>query len=131
MVGLKLSAKGQLKIDMFQTARRKYDRIHSLVEQYAGLKKGEDSMMSPIARTATEVARLFMNNGYGIMADHSNQIAMMAKRGAGKVTKLRAFRESIASVRSAMDHAEKMVMEEEKAEHAAEGGEGGTATGEG
>jgi hypothetical protein len=87
--------------------------------------------MSPIARTATEVARLFMNNGYGIMADHSNQIAMMAKRGVGKVTKLRAFRESIASVRAAMEHAEKMVMEEEKAEHAAEAGEGGTGNAEG
>jgi hypothetical protein len=131
MVGLKLSAKGQLKIDMIQTARRKYDRIHSLVEQYAGLKKGDDAMMGPIARTATEVARLFMNNGYGIMADHSNQIAMMAKRGVGKVTKLRAFRESVASVRAAMEHAEKMIMEEEKAEHAPTSAEEGTGKGEG
>jgi hypothetical protein len=118
MVGLKLSAKAQLTIDMLQSARRKFDRIHSLVEQYAGLRKGDDAMMGPIARTATEVARMFMNNGYGIMADHSNQIAMMAKRGAGKVTKLRAFRESVASVRAAMDHAEKMTIEEDKAEHA-------------
>src|SRR5574341_1282107 len=118
MVGMKLSAKAQLKIDMIQTARRKFDRIHSLVEQYASMKKGEDSMMSPISHTATEVARLFMNNGMGIMADQSNQIGMMAKRGAGKVTKLRTFRELIASVRAAMEHAEKMVLEEDKAEHA-------------
>jgi hypothetical protein len=131
MVGMKLSSKGQLKIDMLQTARRKFDRIHSLVEQYAGLKKGDDAMMSPLARTATEVARMFMNNGYGIMADHSNQIAMMAKRGVGKDTKLRAFRESVASVRSAMEHAEKMIMEEEKAEHTGTTGGEGTGKGEG
>jgi hypothetical protein len=131
MVGMQLSAQGQLKVDMLQTARRKYDRLHSLVEQYAGMTKGDDSMMSPIARTATEVARMFMNNGYGIMADHSNQIAMMAKRGVGKVTKVRTFRESIASVRAAMDHAEKTVMEDEKAQHAPTTGEEGTGKGEG
>ncbi len=116
MVGLKLSAKAQLKLDMFMMARRKYDRIHSLVEQYAGLKKGEDAMMGPISRTAIEVARVFMNNGYGIMADQTNQIAMLAKRAVPKPSRLRSFRELVASVRAAMDHAEKMVIEEDKAE---------------
>ena len=124
MVGMKLSAKGQLKIEVIVTARRKYDRLHSLVEQYAGMKKGDDAMMSPISHTATDVARIFMNNGYGIMADQSNQIGMLAKRGVGKQTKLRTFRELINSVRQAMDHAEKMVMEEEKAEHAKPQAEG-------
>lgn len=118
MVGVKLSAKAQLKIDMFQTARRKYERIYSLVEQYAGLRKGEDAMMGPIARTATEVARMFMNNGYGIMADQTNQISMLAKRAVPKANRLRTFRELVSSVRAAMDHAEKMIIEEDKAEHA-------------
>lgn len=124
MVGMKLSAKAQLKIDVIVTARRKYDRLHSLVEQYGGMKKGEDSMMSPISHAATDVARIFMNNGYGIMADQSNQIGMLAKRGVGKQTKLRTFRELINAVRQAMDHAEKMVIEEAKAEHAHPEGEG-------
>ncbi len=123
MVGMKLSAKGQLKIDMITTARRKFDRLHALVEQYGGTSKGDDAFMSPISHTATEVARVFMNNGYGIMADQSNQIGMLAKRGVGKQTKLRTFRELIISVRQAMDHAEKMVIEEEKAEHAKPEGE--------
>lgn len=124
MVGMKLSAKAQLKLDMFTMQRRKYDRIHSLVEQYGGLKKGDDAMMGPISRTATEVARTFMNNGYGIMADQSNQIAMLAKRAVPKPSRLRTFRELVASVRAAMDHAEKMVIEEDKAEQpGAAGGE--------
>jgi hypothetical protein len=118
MVGLKLSAKAQLKIDMFMMARRKYDRIHSLVEQYAGTNKGDEAMMGPLSRTATEVARVFMNNGYGIMADQANQIGMLAKRAVPKPSRLRSFRELIASVRAAMDHAEKMIIEEDKAEHA-------------
>jgi len=118
MVGMKLSAGAQLKMDVFIQARRKFERIYSLVEQYAGTAKGEDAFLSPIARTATEVARLFMQNGYGIMADHANQIGMMAKRAGPKPAKLRTFRELIASVRSAMDHAEKMILEEEKAAQA-------------
>lgn len=117
MVGMKLSAGAQLKIDVLTQARRKYDRIHGLVEQYAGTAKGDDAFLGPITRTATEVARLLMQNGYGIMADHSNQIGMMAKRGTGKQTKVRTFRELISSVRQALDHAEKMIIEEEKAAH--------------
>jgi len=123
MVGLKLSAKAQLKLDMFMMARRKYDRIYSLVEQYSGLTKGDDAMMGPIARTATEVARMFMNNGYGIMADQTNQIAMLAKRAVPKPSRLRTFRELVSSVRAAMDHAERVIIEEDKAEHAAPSGE--------
>jgi hypothetical protein len=117
MVGMKLSAGAQLKMDVFVQARRKFDRIHALVEQYAGANKGDDAFLSPISRTATEAARLFMMNGYGIMADHSNQIGMLAKRGTGKQTKLRTFRELVASVRQAIDHAEKVIIEEEKAAH--------------
>jgi hypothetical protein len=123
MVGMKLSAGAQLKMDVFTQARRKFDRIHSLVEQYAGTSKGEDALLSPISRTATEVARLLMMSGYGIMADHSNQISMLAKRGTGKQTKLRTFRELVASVRQAIDHAERAIIEEEKAAHSQPEGE--------
>lgn len=119
MVGIKLSAMAQLKLDVLTEARRKFDHIHSLVEQYGAAKTGEDALMSALARAATNVGRVFMNNGYGLMADHSNQIAMLAKRGVGKQLKLRTFREAIASVRTAIDHTEKMIMEEEKKAHEA------------
>jgi len=121
MVGIKLSAMAQIKLDVLTETRRKYDHIHSLVEQYGAAKVGDDTLLGSLARTATDVGRVFMNNGYGLMADHSNQIAMLAKRGVGKQTKLRTFREAIASVRSAMDHTEKMIVEEEKKAHEAPG----------
>ena len=117
MVGFKLSAMAQLKLDVLTEGRRKYDRIHSLVEQYGAANSGEDALMRALSRAAADVARLFMNNGYGIMADHSNQIAMLAKRGVGKQLKLRTFREATASVRAAMDHTEKMIVDEEKKAH--------------
>jgi hypothetical protein len=114
MAGIKLSAGAQLKLDALTEARRKFDRIHALVEQYGGTTAGEDSLLRPLARAAAEVGRLFMNNGWGIMADHANQISTLAKRGVGKPLKLRTFRETVAAVRSAMDHAAKMIVDEER-----------------
>jgi hypothetical protein len=114
MVGIKVSAGAQLKLDSLTQARRKFDRIHALVEQYGGTTVGEDALLRSLARAAAEVGRVFMNNGWGIMADHANQIATLAKRGVGKPFKLRTFREVVAAVRSAMDHTEKMIMDEER-----------------
>jgi hypothetical protein len=117
MVGFKLSAMAQIKLDVLTEGRRKLDRMHSLVEQYGAARTGEDALMSALARASTDVGRLFMGHGYGAMADHANQIAMLAKRGVGKQLKLRTFREAVASVRAAMDHTEKMIIDEEKKAH--------------
>jgi tRNA nucleotidyltransferase (CCA-adding enzyme) len=115
-MGTKLSAKAQQKLDVLTEARRKWDRVHSLVEQYSSANTGEDAFLSQIYRTATEVARIFMNQGYGVMADSANQLAMLAKRGSSKQTKLRAMRELVVSVKAAIEHAEKMVAQEDAKE---------------
>ncbi len=115
-MGTKLSAKAQQKLEVLTEARRKWDRVHALVEQYGSMKTGEDAFLSQIYRTATDVARIFMNNGYGVMADSANQLAMLAKRGSSKQTKLRSMRELIASVKAAIEHAEKMVAQEDAKE---------------
>ena len=119
MVGIKLSAMAQLKLDALTEARRKFDRIHSLVEQYGATHTGDDALLRSLSRTAAEVGRLFMNNGYGVMADHANQIAMLAKRGVGKQLKMRTFREAIVSVRAAIEHTEKTIRDEERKAHQA------------
>lgn len=115
-MGSKLSAKAQLKLDTLTEARRKWERVYGLVEQYGGARTGDDTLLSQLSRTAADVSRLFMNNGYGIMADHANQVAMMAKGSAGKQTKLRTMRELIGSVKAAIEHAEKMIVTEDKEE---------------
>jgi hypothetical protein len=114
LVGIKVSAGAQLKLDVLTTAHRKLDRIHALVEQYGAATAGEDQLLRMLSRAAAEAGRVFMGNGYGVMADHANQMAMLAKRGVPKPLKLRTFREAVASVRAAMDHTEKMIIEEEK-----------------
>ena len=113
-MGSKLSSKGLKKMETIQQARRKWDRVHGLVEQYGTQKVGEDMFLGQIARAAVEVNRVFMNSGYGVMADQANQLAMLAKRGVGKPMKLRAMRDFVSAVKAAMERQEKMIMEEDK-----------------
>jgi hypothetical protein len=112
----KLSAKAQQKLDILAEVRRKTDRLHSLVEQYASQK--QDFYASQIARGGAEVGRLLMNGGYGVMADYANQLSMAAKRGGATQTKFRMLRDAVASLRPAIDRAEKAVYAEDAAEGA-------------
>lgn len=113
-MGSKLSAKAQQKLDLLETARRKTDRLHSLVEQYAA--SGQDLFASQIARAATELGRALMAAGYGPMADYANQLGMGAKRGGATQSKYRALRDAVAQLRPAIERAEKSVHTEDAAE---------------
>ena len=112
MVG-KLSIQAQQTLAFFDEVRVKVDRLFSLVEQYAAAKANQDQFLGPISRTATDVNRVFMNGGYGVMADTANQIAMLAKRGGAASMKSRGFREMVNSIRSAMDTSIKIIIAEE------------------
>jgi hypothetical protein len=110
-VGANLSVKAQQRLELLQTARRKTDRLHSLVEQYAAT--GQDLFASQIARAATELARALMGAGYGVMADYANQLGMGAKRGGATQSKFRLLRDAVAQLRPAIERAEKAVYAEE------------------
>lgn len=107
----KLSAKAQQKLDLLEQARRKTDRLHSLVEQYVSTK--QELYASQAGRTATELGRALMQAGYGVMADYTNQIAMGAKRGGATQAKFRALRDAVAALRGGVERAEKAVYTEE------------------
>jgi hypothetical protein len=109
----KLSAKAQQKLDLLVEARRKTDRLHNLVEQYAATK--QDIFTQQISRTAAQLGRALLGAGYGVMADYVQQLAMGAKRGGATQSKFRALRDAVAQLRPAIDRAEKAVYEEEKA----------------
>jgi hypothetical protein len=114
----KLSAKAQQALDLLLEARRKTDRLHNLVEQYAST--GQDLFASQIARTAAELGRTLMAAGYGPMADYANQLGMGAKRGGATQGKYRALREAVAQLRPAIDRAEKAVYADEAGADGAE-----------
>lgn len=108
-----LSTQALQELEVLTQARRKVDRLHSLVEQYAAMKKGQDAYAGMIARTGTELSRLLLLNGMGVMADSANQLAMLAKRGGATQGKIRGLREHVATLRPAIERAERAVHERE------------------
>jgi hypothetical protein len=110
----KLSSSAQRKLDALVEARRKMDRIHSLVELAASQPSGQDMYLGQIRRAAADVGRVFMNNGYGPLADATNQMSLATKRSGKIQTRIRSLRELVASIKGGMERAEKAVYEEDK-----------------
>lgn len=104
----KLSVKAQQKLAALEEAKRKLERVYSLIEKYAAT--GLDHLASSIKRTGAEVGRLFLNNGFGVMADHARQLGMTAARGGATQAKFRMLRETLASLRGEMERAERSVV---------------------
>lgn len=111
MVGKKLSAKAQRAMDTLQEGRRKSQRLHGLIEQFCSAKVGQDAMAQSIARAGTDVGRVFMNAGLGVLADSANQIAMAVKRGGHTPSKYRQLREFMGSLAAGIDRYEKNVLD--------------------
>jgi len=118
--GLKLDGNSMQKIEVLAAARRKMDRVHSLVETWGIIKKGEDTVAQQISRASLEAVKVFMAAGYGTMADTCNQIIMLGKRGGTKQTKMRTYRELVVAVKNAIEYNEKMIVEKAKHEGQAE-----------
>jgi len=110
----KLSSKAMKKLDTLTEARRKWDRVHSLVEMTATQKTGQDMYMGQAKRAAEDVGRVFMNGGFDPLAQGANDFALLVRRGGSLQTRLRAMRELVGSVHAAIERAEKAVMDEEK-----------------
>jgi len=110
----KLSSKAMKQLETLAEARRKWDRVRSLVEQVASQKTGQDMFLTQIKRAAEDVARVFMNGGYGPLAGNASDMALLVKRGGTLQAKLGAMRELVGSVLGGIERAEKGVMDAEK-----------------
>ncbi|MEE8116082.1 MAG: hypothetical protein V3T28_03140 [Gemmatimonadales bacterium] len=104
----KLSAMAQQAMTALDEGQRKIDRIHSLIEQYASTK--QDYFTGMIARASADVGRLFMDNKFGVMSDHANQIGMLAKRGGSAQSKFTALRETLSSLRGEMERKRRAIL---------------------
>ena len=108
----KLSAMALQAMTALEEGQRKIDRIHGLIEQYASTK--QDYFTGMIARASADVGRLFMNNKFGVMADHANQLGMLAKRGGSAQSKFSALRETLGSLRGEMERKKKAILYAER-----------------
>jgi hypothetical protein len=110
----KLSANAQRKLDVLEEARRKWDRIHSLVEMAGSQQTGQDMYVNQIRRAAEDVNRVFLNGGFGPLAEEAKQMVLATRRGGTIRAKVNAMRELVVSVRAGMERAEKAVHEDER-----------------
>lgn len=108
-----MSIGAQQEVLFFEEAKKKIDRLHSLIEQVAAARSGQEQMMQPIGRTAVDAQRVFMGKGYGVIADACGNIAMQAKRGGGMAMKIRTLRELVNSIKAAVDTRVKVIIAEE------------------
>ncbi len=113
-MGAKLSGSAQRALESLEEARRKWERVRSLVEQAASARTGTDMFLTMIWRAATDVNRIFMSAGQGVLADQANQLAMLVKRGGALSTKLRPMREFVAAVNAGIDRAKKQVVDSDR-----------------
>ncbi len=110
----KLSVKAQKQLEALEEARRKLERVYSLIEQFAAARQGHDTLSQSIARAARDAGRVFLTNGWGVMADGANNIALHARRGGTPHSKARNLREALAVLRGEMERAGKKVLDEER-----------------
>ncbi len=109
----KLSPKGMLRMEAIEEATRKMDRIRGFVEKYAVAKTGQDTLLIPMRRTATDVSRVLLGGGYGVIAESAKQIAQLARGGGNQHTKTRSLRELVGGIYVGLERATRAVRVED------------------
>ncbi len=105
----KLSPKAQATLAALKEARRKWERVHSLVERVVSAKRGHHhQLMSQIRRASEDAGRIFAQNSLPLLAENAHQIAVLIKRGGAVERKFSKMRELVGAVRAGMDRAERV-----------------------
>ncbi len=102
-MGSKLSAADQQKLDVLGEAKRKWDRIHTLVEQSATEVKARDTLLQQCRRNASAMGRFFTNNALGQLAEIANDLAFIMKRPGRFESKLGSMREAVGKGYAGID----------------------------
>lgn len=94
-MGSKLSPADQQKQEALGEGKRKWDRIHSLVEKAASEERARDTLMRQCHRNASAVGRFFANNALGQLAQNANDLAFILKRSGRFESRLGSMREAV------------------------------------
>ncbi len=120
----KLSSTTMRKVEGLEEARRKWDRVHSYVEQVAGYK-ADMAAMKRIGRTAADVGRVLDGAGYSGISQTVSELCMIVRRTTTSEAKIRTMRELVAAVRTGIDQAQRNLAKEALQAPEEEGGKEG------
>ena len=114
MSGTKLDGVGTQKMKTLDEATLVLQRLHGLVERMAidvKAQKGFGVAPQQLKRLATPLQGQ-LKGQFGLIADQVSQLILVAGRGGGEQVKVRALRESVAQIRTALEIAAAKVKEQ-------------------
>ena len=117
-MGSKLSPADQGKIDALGEGKRKWDRIHALVEKAASEERGRETLLRQCHRNASTVARFFANNALGPLAQTANDLAFVVKRSGRLESRIGSIREAVGRGYAGIDQALSAIRRRAKASNA-------------
>jgi hypothetical protein len=105
MAGLRLDCAGQAKMKTLDDAMNVLLRINGLVEQYAlQIKRNQSgsTFLSNIRRQLPALSEM-LKAQFGMIADQAMQTNLSSSRGASEQMRVRALREGVAQVKTALE----------------------------
>jgi hypothetical protein len=111
----RLSSKQQATLAVLETFPPKFDQIHRLIEEIAGLR-ADESVARRLARMLGEMKAAAGGIGEGALAETLGIMATLARRGGGVQMKVRGLREMFGALRVNFEGAMKAATREEEQE---------------
>jgi len=105
MAGVKLDGAGTQKMKTIEEALKSLQTMHGLVERMAievKNQKGAGVLPQQIKRMATPLQGQ-LKGQFGMIADQVSAMILAAGRGGGEQLKVRALREHVAQIRTALE----------------------------
>ena len=114
MGGTKLDGAGTAKMKMLESALTDLQRVHGLVEQMAMAMKNKmpTSMFGLQIRRAAGPMIGQLKIQFGPIADAVSALVLVATRGGSEQVRLRALREQVGHIRTALEITVKKVKEQ-------------------
>lgn len=104
-MGSKMSPADQGKLEALGEGKRKWDRIHALLEKAASEERARETLLRQCHRNASAVARFFANNALGALAQNANDLALTIKRPGRFENRLGSMREGVGKGYAGIDQA--------------------------
>ncbi len=101
----KLSGAQMVTLESLEEGRRKWDRVHKLVELAAASPKSQGDLMRQCLRTSSEVGRFLSSNGFGALSNHAIELASVIRRPGTFPSKVGALREAVGKAYVGFDRA--------------------------
>ncbi|MEP7382901.1 MAG: hypothetical protein ABI910_14520 [Gemmatimonadota bacterium] len=108
-----LDGTGQIKLATLDEAVSQMQRLHGIVERYAMAVRNQQEaggFRQQLVRAGTPLAGL-LKPQFSVIADVVASFLLIASRGGGDQAKVRALRESVASIRAQLEIAATKVKE--------------------